>query len=127
MKPLSWDKQLGLVSPLKHAASQSNETNHPSKNETGLDVSHHTHVSPEGRGKYCFLDILFHRMSAIGISQQLAELRGRSGGHTGCLAHLPDASLREKVFLPGTAFPAVVFAKCRWSPTPKTSPYSSVG
>src|ERR1017187_7913549 len=71
MKPLSWDKQLGLVSPLKHAASQSNETNHPSKNETGLDVSHHTHVSPEGRGKYCFLDILFHRMSVIGILQQL--------------------------------------------------------
>jgi hypothetical protein len=60
MKPLSWDKQLGLVSPLKHAASQSNETNNPSKNETGLDVSHHTHVSPEGRGKYFFLDILSH-------------------------------------------------------------------
>jgi hypothetical protein len=31
----------------------------------GLDVSHHTHVSPEGRGKYFFLDILFHRMSEI--------------------------------------------------------------
>jgi hypothetical protein len=30
----------------------------------GLDVSHHSHVSPEGRGKYFFLDILFHRMSA---------------------------------------------------------------
>src|ERR1035437_9367694 len=71
MKPLSWDKQLGLVSPLKHAASQSNETNNPSKNETGLDVSHHTHVSPEGRGKYVFLDILFHRMSDIGILQQV--------------------------------------------------------
>lgn len=71
MKPLSWDKQLGLVSPLKHAASQSNETNNPSKNETGLDVSHHTHVSPEGRGKYFFLDILFHRMSEMAILRQL--------------------------------------------------------
>ena len=65
MKPLSWDKQLGLRSPLESAASQSDETNHPSKNEVGLDVSHHTHVSPEGRGKYFFLDILFHRMSVI--------------------------------------------------------------
>ena len=59
MKPLSWDKQLGLVLPLKHAAGQSNETNNPSKNEVGLDVSHHTHVSPEGRGKYFFLTSSF--------------------------------------------------------------------
>src|ERR1039458_5675457 len=66
MKPLSWDKQRGLIWPLESAASQSDETNHPSKNEVGLDVSHHTHVSPEGRGKYFFLDILFHRMSVIG-------------------------------------------------------------
>jgi hypothetical protein len=70
MKPLSWDKQLGLRSPLESAASQSDETNHPSKNEVGLDVSHHTHVSPEGRGKYLFLDILFHRMSDIAIFRQ---------------------------------------------------------
>jgi hypothetical protein len=63
MKPLSWDKQLGLASPLKSAAIQSGQTNHPSKNEVGLDVSHHIHLSPEGRGKYFFLDILFHRMS----------------------------------------------------------------
>ena len=63
MKPWSWDKQLGLASPLESAAGQSDETNHPSKNEVGLDVSHHTHVSPEGRGKYFFLDILSHRMS----------------------------------------------------------------
>jgi hypothetical protein len=70
MKPLSWDKQLGLVSPLKSAAIQSGQTNHPSKNEVGLDVSHHIHLSPEGRGKYFFLDILFHRMSVIGILQQ---------------------------------------------------------
>ena len=70
MKPLSWDKQLGLVSPLESAASQSGQTNNPSENETGLDVSHHTHVSPEGRGKYFSLDILFHRISEIGIFQQ---------------------------------------------------------
>src|ERR1035441_143271 len=71
MKPLSWDKQLGLVSPLESAASQSGQTNNPSENETGLDVSHHTHVSPEGRGKYFSLDILFHRMSEIAIYRQL--------------------------------------------------------
>ena len=70
MKPLSWDKQLGLVSPLKSAAIQSGQTNHPSKNEVGLDVSHHIHLSPEGRGKYFFLDILFHRMSVIGMFRQ---------------------------------------------------------
>src|ERR1700689_3857634 len=65
MKPLSGDKQLGVASPLKCAAIQSGKTNHPSmdKNEVGLDVSHHIHLSLEGRGKYFFLDILFHRMS----------------------------------------------------------------
>jgi hypothetical protein len=70
MKPLSWDKQLGLVSPLKCAAIQSGQTNDPSRNETGLDASHHIHVSPEGSGKYFFLDILFNRMSAMTILQQ---------------------------------------------------------
>jgi hypothetical protein len=60
MKPLSWNKQLGLALPLERAAGQSDETNHPSKNEVGLDVSHHIHLSLEGRGKYFFLDILFH-------------------------------------------------------------------
>src|SRR5271157_2285304 len=64
MKPWSWDKQLGLASPLKCAAIQSGQTKNPSKHEVGLDVSHHTHVSPEGRGKCFFLDILFHRKSA---------------------------------------------------------------
>jgi hypothetical protein len=72
MKPSSWDKQLGLALPRGSAASQSDQTNNPSKNEVrnevGLDVSHHTHVSPEGRGKYFFLDILFHRMSATGVN-----------------------------------------------------------
>jgi len=66
MKPSSWDKQLGLASPLQCAAIQSGQTNHPSKNnEVGLDVSHHIHLSLEGRGKYFFLDILSHRMSVI--------------------------------------------------------------
>ena len=64
MKPLSWDKQLGLASPLKCAANQSGQTNNPSKdkNEVGLDVSHHIHLAPEGRGKYFFLDIPSHRI-----------------------------------------------------------------
>ncbi len=67
MKPLSWDKQLGLASPLKCAANQSGQTNNPSKdkNEVGLDVSHHIHLAPEGRGKYFFLDIPSHRMSEM--------------------------------------------------------------
>ena len=73
MKPLSWDKQLGLVSPLKCAAIQSGQTNDPSRNETGLDASHHIHVSPEGSGKYFFLDILFNRMSAIAMLRQLSS------------------------------------------------------
>jgi hypothetical protein len=77
MKPSSWDKQLGLVSPLKSAAIQSGQTNHPSKNEVGLDVSHHIHVSPEGRGKYFVLDILSHRMSVIGIFHHLRRLPNR--------------------------------------------------
>jgi hypothetical protein len=71
MKPSSWDKQLGLASPLQSVASQSVQTNNPSENETGLDVSHHTHVSPEGRAEYFFLDILFHRMSEMGMFRQL--------------------------------------------------------
>jgi hypothetical protein len=49
MKPSSWDKQLGLVSPRERAASQSDQTNTPSKNkvrnEVGLDVSHHARIS----------------------------------------------------------------------------------
>jgi hypothetical protein len=66
MKPSSWDKQLGLALPLKSAASQSDETNNPSKNEVRYEVgagckSPHPHL-PEGRGEVFFLDILFHRM-----------------------------------------------------------------
>ena len=50
MKPLSWDKQLGLASPLKYAAIQSGQTNNPSKDKdvardkVGLDASHHTRI-----------------------------------------------------------------------------------
>ena len=67
MKPSSWDQQLGLALPLERAAGQCDETNHPSMNEVGLDVSHHIHLSLEGRGKYFFLDIHFHRMSEMRI------------------------------------------------------------
>jgi len=69
MKPLSWDKQLGLVSPLESAAIQSGQTNNPSMDkdeagdEVGLDVSHHTRISQRGGEKFFFLDIPFHRMS----------------------------------------------------------------
>jgi hypothetical protein len=52
MKPSSGDKQLALASPRESAASQSNQTNNPSKdevrNEVGLDVSHHARISQRG-------------------------------------------------------------------------------
>jgi hypothetical protein len=54
MKPLSWDKQLGLASPLKCAAIQSGQTKNPSKDkdevvdEVGLDASHHTRIFLRG-------------------------------------------------------------------------------
>jgi len=50
MKPSSWDKQLGLASPLKCAAIQSGQTNNPSmdkdeaEDEVGLDASHHIRI-----------------------------------------------------------------------------------
>ena len=64
MKPFSWDKQLGLASPLNYAVIQSGIIKNPSNKEAGLDVSHHALVSREGRGEIFFLDIPFHRMSA---------------------------------------------------------------
>jgi hypothetical protein len=71
MKPSSWDKQLGLASPWESAASQSDQTNTPSKNEVrnevGLDVSHHARISQRGGEKLFFLDILFHRMSYLAM------------------------------------------------------------
>ena len=54
MEPLSWDKQLGLASPLESAAGQSNQTNNPSMDKdeagdkVGLDASHHARISPRG-------------------------------------------------------------------------------
>jgi hypothetical protein len=59
MKPLSWDKQLGLALPLERAAGQSNQTNNPSKNEVGLDVSHHTRIFSRGGEKLFFLTSSF--------------------------------------------------------------------
>jgi hypothetical protein len=55
MKPVRWDKQLGLASPLEIAASQSEKIKSPSKKEAGLDASHHALVSHEGRGENFFL------------------------------------------------------------------------
>jgi len=70
MKPSSWDKQLGLALLQEHAASQSNQTVNPSKNEVrnggGAGYkSPHPHLT-EGRGESFFLDILFYRISVIG-------------------------------------------------------------
>jgi hypothetical protein len=44
---------------LEHAAGQSKQTNSPSKNEVGLDVSHQTHTSPRGGEKFFFLTSSF--------------------------------------------------------------------
>jgi hypothetical protein len=63
MKLSSWDKQLGLASPLECAAIQSGQTNNPSKKRDGAGCkSLHPRLS-EGRGEDFFLDILFYRMS----------------------------------------------------------------
>ncbi len=55
MKPLSWDnKQLGLASPLQSAASQSGQPITLARMR-GLDVSHHTRISPRGGENSFFL------------------------------------------------------------------------
>ena len=65
MKPLSWDKRLGLVSPLKCAAIQSGQTKNPSKDkdevvdEVGLDASHHTRIFLRGGENLFFLTSSF--------------------------------------------------------------------
>jgi hypothetical protein len=65
MKPLSWDKQLGLASPLKCAAIQSGQTNNPSKDKdvardvVGLDASHHTRIFQRGGENIFFLTSSF--------------------------------------------------------------------
>ena len=59
MKPSSWHKQLGLASPRKRAASQSDQTNNPSKNEVGLDGSHYARISQRGGEKFFYLTSSF--------------------------------------------------------------------
>jgi hypothetical protein len=60
MKPLSWDKQLGLALPRESAAIQSGQTNNPSKkDEVGLDASHHTRIFPRGGENLFFLTSSF--------------------------------------------------------------------
>jgi hypothetical protein len=59
MKPLNWDnKQLGLASPLQSAASQSGQPITLARMR-GLDVSHHTRISPRGGEKSFFLTSSF--------------------------------------------------------------------
>jgi len=69
MKPLSWDKQLGLVSPLEYAAIQGGKTKGPSRRDTGLDASHHIQGLPRGEAENFFLDILSHRITYTASSQ----------------------------------------------------------
>jgi hypothetical protein len=71
MKPSSRDHRLGLASPLNYAAIQSGHMESSSRRERGLDASHHAPGPREGRGETFFLDILFHRMSEIGIFHQM--------------------------------------------------------
>jgi hypothetical protein len=59
MKPSSWGKQLGLAWPRERAVGQSNQTNNPSKDEVGLDVSHHSCIFPRGGEKLFFLTSFF--------------------------------------------------------------------
>ena len=58
MKPSSWNKQLGLASPLQSAASQSDQPITLARMK-GLDVSHHTRISPRGGEKSFFLTSSF--------------------------------------------------------------------
>ena len=83
MKPLSWDKRLGLASPLESAAGQSKQTNNPSMDKdeagdkVGLDVSHHTRISQRGGENLFFLDILFYRMSVRTVGYDLGTFVGQ--------------------------------------------------
>ena len=75
MKPWSWDKQLGLASPLKCAAIQSGQTNNPSmdkdevEDEVGLDASPHTRIFLRG-GENLFSLTSSFIGCVIGIYQQ---------------------------------------------------------
>ena len=51
MKRSNRDKRLGWALPLQSATSRSTRTNHPCENETGLDVSQDTRISPRGGEK----------------------------------------------------------------------------
>src|SRR5258708_23854121 len=59
MKPSSWDKQLGLASPLERAARQSNQTDNPSKNVVGAGCQSPHPRPPEGRGEVYLLTSSF--------------------------------------------------------------------
>jgi hypothetical protein len=72
MKPLRWDKQLGLASPLRGDPKAKSKA--PLRRGAGLDVSHHL-LSREERGENFFLDILFYRMSVMAWLRQLAGAR----------------------------------------------------
>ena len=73
MKPVNWDTQLELASPLECAASQSGKIKSPSNKDAWLDASHTVYVSREGREENFSLDIPFHRMSEMGIFRQLSS------------------------------------------------------
>jgi hypothetical protein len=103
MKPSSGDKRLGLALPLERAAGQSIQTNNPSENEVGLDVSH-PHLS-EGRGEAFLLDILFHRMSVMGFHEKAGRSQVDSFWSllvmlclSSRVATLPSALFDERLF-----------------------------
>jgi len=76
MKPVNWDTQLELASPLECAASQSGKIKSPSNKDAWLDASHTVYVSREGREENFSLDIPFHRISDIGINEMVRRRVG---------------------------------------------------
>jgi hypothetical protein len=70
MKPSSRDPQLGLASPLNYAAIQSDKTKIPLEGEEAGRGSMQAQRLLRGQGREFFLDILFHRMSEIGMFGQ---------------------------------------------------------
>jgi len=70
MKPLSWDTQLGLASPLEYAAIEGGKAKGPSRRETGLDASHLIQGLPRGDAENFFLDILSHRITYSRLDRQ---------------------------------------------------------
>src|ERR1022692_3817005 len=94
MKLSSWDKQLVLALPRECAASQSDQTINPSKNEVrnggGAGCKSPLPHLTEGRGDAFLLDILFHRMSVTAMFQQ--ESPGNPESH--CLLAPEDSLAR---------------------------------